>query len=599
MATNSAANQLGLATPSATDLIRTGDNDIAQNARATVDLFRRATDTVDNLTATAHPLPHGSRPTATVMGRLPHKRVNFGVPKGEPGMGYEQGQQLVAAARDALALAQTAADDAAGAAAAAQEIPDTNVRAVFANKDSEVRAFFQTFSGAVRHASGYPSLQAACDAMPASGGVLQLEAKDYDLGSQRLVMKAGTLLKGANGALRSGATGGTATRLVYSGAEGPALTTDGSRYGIDSVSVVYTNPTFAGHVVDAGSDSTVYRAHGAFRNAWMGSLINGSEGAPAGGQYPALSCVNLHGAQNVLFDNVHLFGAQYNVSGVDYGTSTWPHSIIVGFRSCTFHRHNQWAVRNPHFSWTFDNCTFERNEAHEGRALVVEDYTGASSGVVPVGVHLNNCWFGDNTEPGDWIEWRGNGLVLTGGRAVNIGSMVKMMSEGSTATLVGVSATAASAGQGYGMVDVTAAPGASVTMINCVPGGNGQLWRNGVPSTHRGSLTTGSAGTGTNVGRLVAGGGSIGAPGLSIGDAASTNGFTHSASNSRLSIIEGGQEAIRVTGSQTQLLGTTRHFGSALGFYGASPIARPTLTPDATPAQIRAALINLGLVAPA
>lgn len=551
----------------------------------------QAVATIDNLTATATTRPPGSPATVTVTGPVPNKIINIGVPRGEPGqdgMGYAEGLELTQRAEAAETSASSAATRAENAEAAKLEIPDANTAAMIGNPLTETRAALEASfrQGAALFAVNYPTLQASLDAMPDSGGVLQLEAKDYVV-STRPVVKAGTVLRGANSALRSGASGGTATRILYTGAEGPALTSSGSRWGAENLTIAYNHPNFTGTVVEGGAtlgSPSIYRSHVIFRNVWIGSLVNGSEARPAGG-YPATSCVDLHGAQNIFFDNCHFFGAQYNIDGVRVGVTEWAHAIAVNFRNCTFHRHDQWAVRNPHFSWSFDNCTFERNEAHVGRALVVED----GLATLPVGCHFNNCWFGDNTEPGDWIEWRGHGLVLTAGRAVNIGAMVKLLS--GSVTLVGVTATPV--GSGRALVDATeASSGATVTIIGGQPGSAGSMLKGDVYPTN---YFVQGASAYVEAHRINAGGGSLNAPGIGFGAAA---GMVYSTAKDRFSLVHGGDEHIRMQPGYTFLLQNVRHFGSRLGFYGAPAVERPSL-PDAssvTAADIRAALIALGLV---
>lgn len=152
-ASDARARSLGFDTPSSTSFIRNGDNAISQNARAAVDLYDVTITTYDNLTATATSLPPDAAPTATVTGSLPNKVINIGVPQGPegpqgiPGMGYEEGQQLLsqnAATLDAAQAAATDADTAAtraeNAEAAALEIPDANTAAMIGNPSTSTAA---------------------------------------------------------------------------------------------------------------------------------------------------------------------------------------------------------------------------------------------------------------------------------------------------------------------------------------------------------------------------------------------------------------------------------------------------------------------------
>ena len=116
--------------------------------------------TVDNLTATATALPPGATPTVTVTGPIPNKVINIGVPRGAdgaPGMGYEEGQQLLAqnqttldAAQAAQTSAASSASDAADAVtlaqqaqAAAYNVPDTAMRDIINNPATETGALIR------------------------------------------------------------------------------------------------------------------------------------------------------------------------------------------------------------------------------------------------------------------------------------------------------------------------------------------------------------------------------------------------------------------------------------------------------------------------
>ena len=120
----------------------------------------QAVATVDNLTATATALPPGATPTVTVTGPIPNKVINIGVPRGAdgaPGMGYEEGQQLLAqnqttldAAQDAQTSAASSASDAADAVtlaqqaqAAAYEVPDVAMRDIINNPATETGALIR------------------------------------------------------------------------------------------------------------------------------------------------------------------------------------------------------------------------------------------------------------------------------------------------------------------------------------------------------------------------------------------------------------------------------------------------------------------------
>ncbi|WP_191564966.1 hypothetical protein [Janibacter melonis] len=102
-----------------------------------------ALTTMENLKVTVTHLPYGSGPTYSVSGSVPNRTLNFGLPaardgqNGRDGMGYAEGQQLVA---DSAALKTSAAQAALAAqqaAAASLNIPDTNVASVVNNPTTQ------------------------------------------------------------------------------------------------------------------------------------------------------------------------------------------------------------------------------------------------------------------------------------------------------------------------------------------------------------------------------------------------------------------------------------------------------------------------------
>lgn len=120
----------------------------------------QAVATVDNLAATATTLPPGSPATATVTGPMGAKVVNFSIPRGAdgaPGMGHEEGQQLLAQNQTTLTAAQAAQADANEAATRAEnaeaaklEVPDTNVTALVGNKATGTRGAIDGLLGSAQ-----------------------------------------------------------------------------------------------------------------------------------------------------------------------------------------------------------------------------------------------------------------------------------------------------------------------------------------------------------------------------------------------------------------------------------------------------------------
>ena len=120
-----------------------------------------AQQTIQNLQGSATTLPPGSAATVTVTGTGTSKVINIGVPRGvdgRDGMGYAEGQQLLAdtaaaktAAQAAVAAvgpaAAAAAAPAVTAAAAAAADAQTALQAQFLTQDEGVAALIETSAG--------------------------------------------------------------------------------------------------------------------------------------------------------------------------------------------------------------------------------------------------------------------------------------------------------------------------------------------------------------------------------------------------------------------------------------------------------------------
>lgn len=108
-----------------------------------------ALTTMETLKVAVKQLPSTSGPTIGISGAVPQKTITIGVPagkdgeKGADGMGYEQGQQLIATNAQTLAAAQAAQGSAADAAADAQ----TAMQAQFMTQDEGVAALVETAAG--------------------------------------------------------------------------------------------------------------------------------------------------------------------------------------------------------------------------------------------------------------------------------------------------------------------------------------------------------------------------------------------------------------------------------------------------------------------
>ena len=344
-------------------------------------------------------------------------------------------------------------------------------------------------SGATKYvpggsASGHASavtagvaLQAAIDALPATGGTILLGAGYFTWAS------GGPDLRGLRGVTLRGVgnlTGGadSATVLEYTGEGAGSFLDLGSSTGctLADLEVRYTDTDFTGVLVDLRGDSpTVFTSALTLRNV----LVWGSHAA---GQTAKLVSINI--AQQLFFDKVYFNGGGVQVEGrravavtgvsvanpsvitapghgystgdyVSIGgtntsatilgsaaelpitvtgddTFTVPVNVatvttgtgfvschvrdwasIISFRDCEFRNAVVMPIRNAGEAWTFDNCNT--------LALANSGDVGFYShdpGVLGKGFRVTNCWFGDQTSAnnGSWITYGGYGLTVHGSR---------------------------------------------------------------------------------------------------------------------------------------------------------------------------------------
>lgn len=257
-----------------------------------------AQQTIQNLQGAATTLPAGSAATVTVSGTGTSKVINIGVPRGAdgadgaPGMGYEEGQQLLAqnqttldAAQAARSSAASSASDAADAVtlaqqaqAAALEIPDDNVEALVGNPATATAARVAHNTGTI-YAANYPSIQAAVDAAT-EGQTVQLPAGS--ISESVTVTKNGITLRGAG-----------PQSTVWSAPTGPVLTLGSStaalvRFELRDVYVLRGPGTSAGHAIEVPfglAQSTFKRVRVTQQNPGNSLLVCDRTGSNGGGLF--------------------------------------------------------------------------------------------------------------------------------------------------------------------------------------------------------------------------------------------------------------------------------------------------------------------------
>lgn len=172
-----------------------GDSTAAALAKAGAQALA-AQQTIDLLQVTATTAPAGSSATATITGGAPYKIINLTIPAGEPGMGYAEGQALLADSQQAASDADAAVLLAQQAQAAALEVPDANVSALMGNPATDTRETLNAVVSQIEATAGDQTTRLnAWLSAPSAPGVKKLVG-DFEI-SGHLVIPSDTVLDGS------------------------------------------------------------------------------------------------------------------------------------------------------------------------------------------------------------------------------------------------------------------------------------------------------------------------------------------------------------------------------------------------------------------
>jgi hypothetical protein len=213
---------------------------------------------------------------------------------------------------------------------------------------------------------------------------------------------------------------------------------------------LYTSGSFTGPLVDLDGDLAASTSQITIRGCTFTS------GAPPTIR-SAARLLSLNGVHTVNIDGCRFGGGDVLVEG-KRGVTTDDFSNAVVFTNCFFAHADTAEIQNPGSAWSFTGCIFEACD-DEPRAVRVTIAAGEC-----LGLSFTGCWFGDDSDAENWIEWNGYGLSAVGNHiSVNAAAstFVKL-----TAESFGVSITGnRTRGSGWLIDDDTAGTSEQIVVI--------------------------------------------------------------------------------------------------------------------------------------
>ena len=246
------------------------------------------------------------------------------------------------------------------------------------------------------------AVQAAFDALPATGGTLLLGAGDFKCtGVLNFTGKPGTVIQGMGA--RGVASVGSTT-LSYAGADATRFIDCRSTSGLTFRGLMVRHTAaFTGTLVEVsstGSDAAFFNLEGV-------SLFGRSAAQTA--LLLSLDKCNMARISKSSF--------YYGAVGIRGASAAGSYSNQVVVTSCDFH-YNGMGIRNPGQAWRIDGCCFEGSLSAVAGAM---DYT---SGFASEGLLITGCWTGDTTSgvqfdvAGKGISFLGNWIGASGGTGI-------------------------------------------------------------------------------------------------------------------------------------------------------------------------------------
>ena len=237
---------------------------------------------------------------------------------------------------------------------------------------------------------------AALAAIPASGGELLFGPGNYQFFSPVSAGGRRSLILRGGGTPTGGAAGGTT--LTYTAPGSASFLNFQNAVGIvlEHLQILYTSPAFTGRLVDFRNLTTSDAVYCWIRDCHLGGNPSSLTGASA--------LVDFDKATRSGLERCALKGATIGVRGRS-AAGTYSNAITIS--DCSFDGQAVAHIWNPGEAWRISNNTFEPIADGTARAL------GHDAGVTAKGLLVTGNWSGDSTG-GVVYTVAGKGIVIEG-----------------------------------------------------------------------------------------------------------------------------------------------------------------------------------------
>ena len=229
------------------------------------------------------------------------------------------------------------------------------------------------------------ALQAAIDALPATGGTLVVPGKFFHASTLDFDDMRSVVIEGV-GSVSGGAE--TESQLVYTGTGTAIRARSTFGFAAKGIWIRFNNDSHSGTLIDLGhSAAATDTQHAVFERCLIGSGTGSIDGT---GILVSLDKAIICTFRDVTFNGGNI-GVQGRVNAASYSTT-------CRFYGCSFLSMATIAVKNAGEAYLFSNCAFQ--DLISGNAgAYLED-----SAVPSIALKFDNCWFGDANTSGTWIS---------------------------------------------------------------------------------------------------------------------------------------------------------------------------------------------------
>lgn len=240
------------------------------------------------------------------------------------------------------------------------------------------------------------ALAAAIAVCGTAGGTIRAPNGAYTFANQiNLNGKSSIVIQG-DGVATGGAIPGT--QFIYSGTGSGIWITMLDAVGIQirGIQLAHSSASFTGTYIRCGNGGTRDAAYCGVFDATIGSSVS------------ATTHLNLDKAINWACENVNFLFGNPSVKGQSSAGGSY--SNVVNWLRCYWHSCSVAAVYDGGQAWKFDSCNFEQLVTGGAGAFL------SSNGFVTsvAGLTFINCWLGDATVGGNWIDVSGQSIQVVG-----------------------------------------------------------------------------------------------------------------------------------------------------------------------------------------